>query len=242
MIFLQQTAEQLLDTAAQRQSALVTIMNFVPLLIINTLSVWFITHVLYFKKSRNRLYYFTFILLSTAIFVLLFMAQGTKLQMGAALGLFAVFGILRYRTEQVNVREMTYLFYLVALSVANGTSPSVRWNLMFTDPVSLFSSKEFMLIFVVNIVFVAVAALMEFAMNRRHRETKLVKYDNIDLIIPEKREELKADLEKRLGIKITNIEVGAVDFLLDCCLLNVHYDPTGVDRGPNTVNQNIRMK
>ena len=242
MIFLQQTAEAVLDTAAGRQSALVTIMNFVPLLVINSLSVWFITHVLYFKKSRNRLYYFTFILLSTAIFVLLFMAQGTKLQMGAALGLFAVFGILRYRTEQVNVREMTYLFYLVALSVANGTSPSVRWNDIFSEPVNVICSKEFMLILVVNIVFIVVASMMEYAFNRRRRATKLVKYDNIELIVPEKRAELKADLEHRLGLKITNVEVGAVDFLQDCCLLSVHYDPTGVDRGPNTVNHNIRMK
>jgi len=165
-------------------------------------------------------------MLSTAIFVLLFMAQGTKLQMGAALGLFAVFGILRYRTEQVSIREMTYMFYLVALSVANGTSSKGDWELVA----------------VINLIFIVVAALMELLLNRGRVATKMVKYDNIDLIVPERREELIADLEKRLGLEIVAVECGAVDFLLDCCLINVHYRSKGIDKVTNTVNQNIRMK
>lgn len=221
-----QTVKTSLETVAERKEELVNLMAFLPLLVINTFSVWFITQYLYYPRSRNRLYYFTYILLSTAIFVLLFMAQGTKVQMGAALGLFAVFGILRYRTEQVSVREMTYLFYLVALSVANGTSAKGDW----------------FLIAAINIIFILVAALMELMLGRTKVQAKLVKYDNIELVVPERREELIADLEKRLGLKVVNVEVGAVDFLLDCCLLNVHYRVKGVENGPNSVNQNIRMK
>ncbi|MBR4552154.1 MAG: DUF4956 domain-containing protein [Bacteroidaceae bacterium] len=219
-------AMDVLETAAGRREHLVTFFQFVPLLLVNTFSVWFIVQFLYYPRGRNKLYYFTYILLSTAIFVLLFMAQGTKLQMGAALGLFAVFGILRYRTEQVSIREMTYMFYLVALSVANGTSSKGDWELVA----------------IINIIFIVMAALMEVLLNRSSVATKLVKYDNIELIVPERRGELIADLEKRLGLEIVAVECGAVDFLLDCCLINVHYKSKGVDLVSNTVNQNIRMK
>ncbi|MBR6926817.1 MAG: DUF4956 domain-containing protein [Bacteroidaceae bacterium] len=219
-------AMDVLETAAGRREHLVTFFQFVPLLLVNTFSVWFIVQFLYYPRGRNKLYYFTYILLSTAIFVLLFMAQGTKLQMGAALGLFAVFGILRYRTEQVSIREMTYMFYLVALSVANGTSSKGDWELVA----------------IINIIFIVMAALMEVLLNRSRVATKLVKYDNIELIVPERRGELIADLEKRLGLEIVAVECGAVDFLLDCCLINVHYKSKGVDLVSNTVNQNIRMK
>ncbi|MBP3227956.1 MAG: DUF4956 domain-containing protein [Bacteroidaceae bacterium] len=219
-------AGSVLETAAGRREELVTFFQFVPLLLVNTFSVWFIVQFLYYPKGRNRLYYFTYIMLSTAIFVLLFMAQGTKLQMGAALGLFAVFGILRYRTEQVSIREMTYMFYLVALSVANGTSSKGDWELVA----------------VINLIFIVVAALMELLLNRSRVASKMVKYDNIELIVPSRRGELIADLEKRLGVEIVAVECGAVDFLLDACLINVHYRSKGVDLVPNTVNQNIRMK
>lgn len=221
-----EVAASTLETAAGRREELVTFFQFAPLLLVNTFSVWFIVQFLYYPKGRNRLYYFTYIMLSTAIFVLLFMAQGTKLQMGAALGLFAVFGILRYRTEQVSIREMTYMFYLVALSVANGTSSKGDWELVFC----------------INFIFIIVAALMELLLNRSRVASKMVKYDNIDLIVPTRRDELIADLEKRLGVEIVAVECGAVDFLLDCCLINVHYRSKGVDMVPNTVNQNIRMK
>ena len=219
-------AGSVLETAAGRREELVTFFQFVPLLLVNTFSVWFIVQFLHYPKGRNRLYYFTYIMLSTAIFVLLFMAQGTKLQMGAALGLFAVFGILRYRTEQVSIREMTYMFYLVALSVANGTSSKGDWELVA----------------VINLIFIVVAALMELLLNRSRVASKMVKYENIELIVPSRRGELIADLEKRLGVEIVAVECGAVDFLLDACLINVHYRSKGVDLVPNTVNQNIRMK
>ena len=86
---------------------------------LNMIVVWLIVHFFYYRKSKRRDYYFTFILLSVAIFMLIYLMDGSKMKIGAALGLFAVFGILRYRTEAVPIREMTYLFFLVALSVVN---------------------------------------------------------------------------------------------------------------------------
>ena len=141
---------------------------------LNFLMVWVICHFLYYPKGHRRDYYFTFILLSVAIFMMIYLMNGSQMEIGAALGLFAVFGILRYRTESVPIREMTYLFYLVAISVVNGS-------------------------------------------------TDHMKYDNIKLITPDKSEELKADLEKRLGVKVQRVEVGAVDFIKDMTMLRVYY-------------------
>ncbi len=92
---------------------------------LNMIVVWLIVHFFYYRKSKRRDYYFTFILLSVAIFMLIYLMDGSKMKIGAALGLFAVFGILRYRTEAVPIREMTYLFFLVALSVVNGMTAKV---------------------------------------------------------------------------------------------------------------------
>ena len=88
--------------------------------LLNLVVVWIITHFFYYPKSQRRDYYFTFMLISVSIFMLIYLMDGSKMKIGAALGLFAVFGILRYRTESVPIREMTYLFFLVALSVVNG--------------------------------------------------------------------------------------------------------------------------
>lgn len=191
---------------------------------LNLLAVWIIVKYFYYPKSRRRSYYFTFILLSMSIFTLIYMMDGLKMEIGAALGLFAVFGIIRYRTEGIPIREMTYLFYLVALSVVNGTTGQIS----FVEHIA------------VNLLFIAIAAVMEALLYKRGLSSKLVKYDNIELIVPAKRDELKADLQKRLGINILDIEVGAVDFLTDSCMLRVHYIDEN-DIG-NTVNHMIKMK
>ena len=164
-------------------------------LFINSIVVWLIVHFFYYPKGRRRDYYFTFVLLSAH-----------DMGIGAALGLFAIFGIIRYRTESVPIREMTYLFFLVALSVINGKC----------DTVSLLEQL------LINSMFLICVWLCERFLTS-NEGCKYVKYDNIDLIKPERYDELKADLEARLGLKITHIEVGAVDFLTDMTMLRVYY-------------------
>ena len=176
--------------------------------LLNIVMVWIIVHFFYYPKGRRRDYYFTFMLLSVSIFMLIFLMDGSKMEIGAALGLFAVFGIIRYRTESVPTREMTYLFFLVALSVLNGTTAS----LSFVEHI------------VANLILLAVVWLCESYLLRKKEGCKFVKYDNIDLISPDKYEELKADLEKRLGVKVNRVEVGAVDFLVDMAMLRVYYE------------------
>lgn len=190
------------------------ILSLVLALVLNTLVTWLIVHFFYYPKGHRRDYYFTFVLLSVSIFMLIsLLLQGaTDMGIGAALGLFAIFGIIRYRTESVPIREMTYLFTLVALSVINGRYTT-------------FTVLEELLI---NAIFIACVWACETFLTSSKEGCKYVKYDNIDLIRPDRMDELKADLEQRLGLKITRIDVGAVDFLTDMTMLRVfYYDPEG---------------
>lgn len=188
------------------------LMNLCVAFCLNTLVVWVVVHFFYYPKGHRRDYYFTFLLLSVSIFMLIYLLlkNASDMGIGAALGLFAIFGIIRYRTESVPIREMTYLFFLVALSVLNGKTG----DLNFTSRV------------VINLLFIGVVWVSENFLSAYREGCKFVKYDNIDLIQPERYEELKADLEKRLGLEIVRVEVGAVDFLTDMTMLRVFYkDP-----------------
>ncbi len=191
--------------------------------VVNLLMVGIIVRCFYYPKSRRRDYLFTFMLMSVSIFMLIYLMEGAKLKIGAALGLFAIFGILRYRTEAVPIREMTYLFYLVALSVINGMATKL-------------SLVELL---VANLVFIGMAWLFESNKLVQHVCSKYIRYDNVNLISPDKREELKADLEKRTGLKIIRLEVGSIDFLKDSALIRIYYEEPG-DIG-NTVGETVKL-
>ncbi len=178
--------------------------------LLNVVMVWIVVHFFYYPKGGRRDYYFTFLLFAVSIFMLIYLMDGSKMKIGAALGLFAVFGIIRYRTESVPIREMTYLFFIVALSVVNGMAVKL-------------SVAE---LAAANIIFLLAVSVAESGLLSKHESYKYVKYDNIDLITPEKRPELIADLEKRLGLKVTKVEIGSIDFLKDSALLKVHYSST----------------
>ncbi len=136
--------------------------------LLNLAAVWTIIHFFYYPRGRRE-YYFTFLLLSVSIFMLIYLMNDSSLEIGAALGLFAVFGIIRYRTESVPIREMTYLFFLVALSVLNGTTA----ELSFVEHI------------VANLIFVAVAWWCEKRLFSKRVASKFVKYDKISLIVHE---------------------------------------------------------
>ena len=105
----------------------------------NSVVMWIIIHWFYYRKSRRRDYYFTFALISVSIFFLIFLLGSVKMKIGFALGLFAIFGIIRYRTEQMPVREMTYLFVLIAISVINALSTTISLaELFLTNGIFIF--------------------------------------------------------------------------------------------------------
>jgi hypothetical protein len=184
------------------------IAEFVIPLAINLLVIGVIIYILYYRKTHRKDYLTTFSLISLTVFFLVFLLDSVNLQIGLALGLFAVFGIIRYRTISVPIKEMTYLFVIIGISVIN----------------ALATSKiGYAGLLLVNIMFILACWLFEGNLIRNHISVKKVKYDNIRLIKAGKERELKADLEERLGLTIVKIEVGTVNFLRDAAMLNVSY-------------------
>jgi hypothetical protein len=186
---------------------------------------WVIVHFLYFKKSKRRDFYFTFVIISMAIFFLVYLMMGLdrgKATMGVGLGLFGIFSIMRYRTDSMPVREMTYLFVVVCLAVVHAIAEPFgvdnKGKMVGTPLV------ELLIIDVITIV-----TIMFFERFLKVVASKLIQYDRIELIKPERREELIADLEERLGLKVIAVRVGAVDFLRDMAVLRVYYE--GNDNG-----------
>ncbi len=176
---------------------------------LNILVVMSIIRFFYYPKSRRRDYFFTFTLISISIFLMIFLLGSVKLKIGFALGLFAIFGIIRYRTESMPVREMTYLFVIIAISVINALALELSYAELAAT----------------NLLFILCIWLCESNRWLKHISCKLVQYDRIELITPQRRAELVSDLKERTGLDITKVEVGHIDFLRDTALLKVYYEP-----------------
>ena len=181
-------------------------------LMISILFTWLIIDRMYYAKSHRRDFRFTFMLIPVAIFFIVFFMifvledMKGKASMGVGIGLFGIFSIMRYRTDTMPVREMTYLFITIALAVVNAVSVNV-------------SLAEIIL---TNLIVAAAVWVCEKRL--KSNSTKLVQYDRIELITPARRQELIDDLQTRLGLNITNVEVGEVDFLKDMAMLRITYD------------------
>ena len=198
-----------------------TLVRFFICMLVN----WGIVHFLYFKKSKRRDFYFTFMIISVAIFFLVYLMMGMdrgKATMGVGLGLFGIFSIMRYRTDSMPVREMTYLFVVVCLAVVHAMS-----NQIGVDDNDKTVGTPLLELLTIDVITIAVITLFERFL--KVEASKLVQYDRIELIKPERREELIADLKERLGLNVIAVRVGAVDFLRDMAVLRVYYE--GNDSG-----------
>lgn len=176
--------------------------------VLNMLFVFILIQFFYYRKSRRLDYYFTFILISISIFFLIYLLGSVKIKVGMALGLFAIFGIIRYRTETVPVREMTYLFVIISLSVIN----AIALNLSYAE------------IIATNVIYVVSVWVVESFRGLKHVSSKLILYDRVDNIHPDQRHELIEDLMKRTGLKIIKVEVGAINFMQDTVMLKIYYE------------------
>lgn len=187
--------------------------------LINMVSIMIIVRGLYYPKCKRGEFFFTYILIAISTFMLIYVLGDVKLKAGIALGLFAIFSIIRYRTEQVAIREMTYLFIIIALSAINGLV------------ISELSLGE---IIIINLLFIFSIWICESKLLISHYSYKVIKYDNVNLITPDKRDELIADLEKRTGLKIEKIEVGAIDFLKDGVIIKMYYKSNSSNNSVDT--------
>ena len=219
--------ENFLDVQTLTDAMMTTAQSLTELAIrffLNLAVCWVIVGLFYYRKSRRRDYYFTFMVFSTAMLMLLYIMGNVEVGVGLTLGLFAIFGIIRYRTETVPIREMTYLFVIIALAAMNGLAPLYRVAGALTDhPHYTLNGGALLVTAVSNLLVIGLIWVLESEKLLKHTSTKLVLYDRIDLIVPERREELVADLEKRVGVKIDNLEVGHVDFLKDAAFIKIYY-------------------
>ena len=201
------------------------VLNLVKIFFFNLLVSFLIIQFFYYPKSRRMDYYFTFMMFSSAMCLLLFLMNNLSLEIGFTLGLFAIFGMIRYRTETVPVREMTYLFIIIAVSVINGIGADV----------------PFLELVAANVLIILLIWLLESrGVFVRRTSVKLIIYDRVDLILPERRDELVEDLRKRTGLDIREIEIGQVDFLKDTAWIKVTYElPAGQ---VNTIDKLTRTK
>ena len=186
---------------------------------------WLIVRCFYYPKSRRNDYYFTFMLFAVTIFLLIIQMDNMKMAISFALGLFAIFGMIRYRTETLKVREMTYLFIIIGISIINGLALTVSYvELVIT-----------------NILFIISIWLFEGGiMTKKRTETKVILYDKIENVKHGREAELIADLKERTGLDVVSVEVGHIDFLRDTAFVKVTYKP--FSKTENTINDITKLK
>jgi hypothetical protein len=164
---------------------------------------------IYYPVTHNKRYVFTFLAFNTVIYFVLSFLTSIEISLGVGFGLFAIFTILRYRTDPIPVREMTYLFVIVALPVMNSASnDSSLWPQLVAA----------------NLATLVILFILEREWGFHFDSSKRILYEKIELIRPDRYEEMLADLENRTGLKIKRISIGKVNFLRDTADLTVYFD------------------
>ena len=163
---------------------------------------------IYYPVTRRKDYLFTYLLFSVIVFFLCQLLSNVKLGLGFALGLFAIFGIIRYRTDPIPIKEMTYLFVVIGVSAINGlANKKISYaELVFT-----------------NFTIVAITYGLEKIWLLKHESRKTVILEKINLIKPENHDKLLQDLRERTGLNIHRTEIGRIDFLRDTARVRVFY-------------------
>ena len=192
---------------------------------INLVSVLLLVRWLYYSSTRRKDYLFTYIIISSVVFLLCYLLESVSLQIGFALGLFAIFGIIRYRTNPMPIREMTYLFLVIGISVINAlTAVTGIAEILFA-----------------NVALFLIVLGLEKVWLLRHISSKSIVYEKINLITPGKREEMLADLRERTGIEdIRKVEIGPINFLKDTCRIIIYYEDK--ERSVNLADLNGNIK
>lgn len=190
----------------------------------NMLMVWMMVHFLYYPESRRRDSCVTSMLISISIFFMICLLGGVRLEVGFALGLFAIFGIIRYRTVSMPVREKTCLFCIIAMSVIN-------------VPVTTISCIG---LIAADMIFIIATWFFESYVLLRHISKKLIQYDRIALITPERCGDMLTDMKPRTGMNIAKAEVRATDFLGNMATVKIYYE-SGVYEDNSTINNELKL-
>ncbi len=177
-------------------------------LLVNIVALTILIRFMYYPITKRKDYLFTYYLIGLITFFLCFGLKKLDIDTGMGLGLFAIFGIIRYRTDAIDIKEMTYLFIVIGLSVVNSLASRQ------------ISVAEMALINVATLVMVYG---LEYVWLLKHETRKTITYERIDLITPDKYEEMKADLQARTGLAINRFDIGKIDFLNDTAQVRIFY-------------------
>ncbi|MGL4631222.1 MAG: DUF4956 domain-containing protein [Leadbetterella sp.] len=181
-------------------------MKFLSRFLVNFIAVFILVRGIYFTNYRKTELFLTFFSFNIIVFLLTNLLNKTEMSMGAAFGLFAIFSMLRYRTEGISAKDMTYLFMVIALGLITAISKG-SW-----DDLTIMCG--------ILLVFVYI---LESGIFMKRESTKTMIYDKIDLISPDKKSELLADINQRTGLTVHQVEIQNYDFLKDSVLLTIYY-------------------
>lgn len=185
------------------------VLKMLVLFLMNLISISIIIRLLYYKSTGNTEYLFTYYMVSIVLFFLCFTLGKFTLDVGMALGLFAIFGIIRYRTQTIEIREMTYLFVVIGVSVINA---------LVNDQMS------FMEILLVNVVIVlSIWVIEKTVLSKGRSAERNIVYDVLENVKPENYEKLLLDLREKTGLQISRVSVQKVDLTNNVATLTLYY-------------------
>ena len=182
-------------------------------LVIDISSVIILIRFIYYPIYKHRDLFFTFFIFNLIIFLISFLLNKVELSMGAAFGLFAVFSMLRYRTEDISIKDMTYLFLVIALGLVSAVIKVKNADDIFENMFLIF----------INGIVLLITYLLESSILMKKETMKQLTYENIELIKPERREDLITDLKTRTGIDIHRLSIHKIDFLKDSAVIKIYY-------------------
>jgi hypothetical protein len=182
-------------------------------LLIDLTAVFILVRLVYFSVYRKKELFFTYFAFNVVIFLICFLLNKVDLSMGAAFGLFAVFSMLRYRTEDIDLKDMTYLFLVIAMGLISAVAR------LKDVPLNL----EYLFLCIINGFLVLIAWVLESRWFSKQEQIKVIFYDNVTLIHKDKEPELIEDIRNRIGINIHRVEILKIDFLRDSATIKVFY-------------------
>jgi hypothetical protein len=185
------------------------LMAFFVSFLFNLSIVLVVVRLIYYPKTQNKRYVFTFLAFNTIIYFVLSFLTSIEISVGVGFGMFAIFSILRYRTDPIPIREMTYLFVITALPVMNSAG---------------LQSEIWLELVIANLFVLIILFILEREWGFHYEASKKILYEKIELIKPQNRHELISDLEERTGLIIKRVVVGKVNFLRDTAEIKIYYD------------------
>ena len=195
------------------QAVIKTLSKFSWRLIIDLFSVFVLVRFVYFPIYKHRELFFTFFIFNLIIFLICFLLNKVELSMGAAFGLFAVFSMLRYRTEDISIKDMTYLFLVIAMGLIAAVTKIKDTNDLY----------EYIFLAIVNAIIILITYLLESNVLMKKEFVKIINYENINLVQSKREAELIADISARTGINVHRISIQKIDFLRDAAQIKIYY-------------------